>query len=130
MTVVAVPDLIAAKKAGGVRPLGSSVSNCSFSGSNYAGYWTNCIARGSSPTLSLAFRFSYQNIQGQGSSITGYCCAEHTAVGGTWSDGHWQTPYRNYLRYAGTWTAYNNITSNSRYLEVSTNGSAVTAYFH
>ena len=41
-----------------------SVSECSFSGSHYAMYWKNCLAKWSYGTTSYTLRFNYRHDQG------------------------------------------------------------------
>lgn len=122
------PNLEAKKRAAALpEPQGSSTSGCKYKGSLYGGYWTDCAAKGSTMTLDLAFRFDYENVRGRGSAITRQWGAEHNARAGTFASAKFETPYRNVVRYAGVYAAWNNMHSASRYLQVSTSGSAVSS---
>lgn len=122
ISVSTVSNLAAKKNlsSSGVSPM--SVSGCTRTVNTFADYYKNCIAKHKTALLTIAFRFDYQNIRGTGSSITSYCCEEHSAIGGSYS-GSFSKINSTTLRYSGTFVYYSGISSTTRWMQVRVSGS-------
>ncbi len=122
--VTVAPDLEAV--AEGTTGPTRSVSGCSYSGSSYAGYWKNCRASVSLVALTLRFSFDYQNIRDTGSSITNWYDPSHVAYGGSFTGGAFSKKSATSVRYSGTFTLYNNLGSNTAWIQANVSGNVAS----
>lgn len=128
ISVSEVSDLALAR-TNSARGIGvASVSGCSFSGSPYAGYWTNCIAKESRTEIAIAYRFDYSNTQSTGARITGYRGAGIDTFLGTFSEGKFERISNTEVRYTGLYTYYGGLKTLTTYLRTSVSGNVASTY--
>lgn len=122
ISVSTAPDLEAIAQESASDSLARSVHGCSFSGSNYAGYWNNCMADVNQGVIRLYFTFDYQNVRDQGAKITAYRNAGHHVVGATIAPGGFARQSNTAVRYNATVNYYGGIGSQSVWIQANVSG--------